>query len=82
MCTTVINRKKFPKANYIYIGRGTPFGNSNSTMEGLSREDAINAFEYDFNLAIKNDIIFKIQVLSLYGKILGCSCNPFLSFNI
>jgi hypothetical protein len=51
-------------------------------MEGLSREDAINAFEYDFNLAIKNDIIFKIQVLSLYGKILGCSCNPFLSFNI
>jgi len=77
MCTKVINRKTYKGNDYIYIGRGTPFGNPNSHLDGFkTREDSINAYQYDFDKKIKTDIIFKIQVLSLHGKILGCSCKP------
>ncbi len=77
MNTIVINRKRYKGNDYIYIGRGTPFGNPNSHLDGFSsREESISAYEYDFYNKIKRDIIFKIQVLSLYGKKLGCSCKP------
>ena len=80
MITEVINIKKYKGSDFIYIGRGTPFGNANSHFSGdLTREESIEAYKYDFNQKIKCDVVFKLQVLSLYGKKLGCSCKPFLS---
>jgi hypothetical protein len=77
MSTLVINRKTYQFHDFIYIGRGTPFGNSNSSFDGsLSRDESIAAYKYDFDKKIKRDIIFKIQILSLHDKVLGCSCKP------
>jgi hypothetical protein len=78
--TEVINVKNYKGTDFIYIGRGTPFGNANSHFSGeLTRDESIEAYQYDFNQKIKSEPIFKLQVLSLYGKKLGCSCKPILS---
>lgn len=78
MITEVINIKRYKYNDFVYIGRGTPFGNANSHLEGgMTRDEACDAYEYDFNQKIKYDPIFKFQVLMLYGKKLGCSCKPF-----
>lgn len=79
MITEVINIKRYKDNDFVYIGRGTPFGNANSHLEGsMTRDDACDAYEYDFNQKIKYDPVFKLQVLSLHGKKLGCSCKPVL----
>lgn len=77
MKTEVINVKNYKGNDFVYIGRGTPFGNANSlTEDSKSRDSACDAYEYDFRQKIKYNPSFKLQVLSLYGKKLGCSCVP------
>jgi hypothetical protein len=77
MKTEVINIKIYKGNDFVYIGRGTPFGNANSSRENSnSRDSACDGYEYDFRQKIKYDPSFKLQVLSLYGKKLGCSCVP------
>lgn len=76
--TNLINIKIDKNVDFTYIGRGTPFGNANTHLDGsMTREQACDAYEYDFNKEIKTNVIFKLQVLNLYGDNLGCSCVPF-----
>jgi hypothetical protein len=78
--TTVINRHHRNIRGAVYIGRGTPFGNTNSSMDvgSISREESIARYKYDFYNKIKFDPIFKLKILNLKGKILSCSCKPLL----
>lgn len=78
METKLINIKKNKdQLIFVYIGRGTPFGNGYTHMSGeMTRDEACNAYDYDFNKRIKRDLVFKLKVLELYGKTLGCSCLP------
>lgn len=73
--TKIINIKTSSKKDFVYIGRGTTFGNPNDIM-GSNRKSAIEAYRYDFYQKIKRDKVFKLEVLRLYGKTLGCSCKP------
>jgi hypothetical protein len=76
--TTLINRHKFNSFDQ-YIGRGTIFGNPNSQISNdyiSSKEEAIEAYRYDFNKRIREDKNFKLAVLNLRGQVLACSCKP------
>jgi hypothetical protein len=76
--TTVVNRHHREIKGAIYIGRGTPFGNTNSSMDigSISREESIERYRYDFYQKLKYDPKFKLKILKLKGKILSCSCKP------
>jgi len=73
--TIVINIKNYPKKDYIYIGRGSPFGNPYVIGKDGDRDEVIKKYERDFHKKIKNER-FKRAVLSLKGKKLGCFCKP------
>lgn len=81
MPTTLINikNKNNKSKSFIYIGRGTVFGNANSHLEGgLSRKQACESYRYDFYKKIKYNYKFKFQVLFLHNKTIGCSCLPMM----
>ena len=71
--TKVVNRhrEKFD----VYIGRGTPFGNPYEITPIRTRDEVIELYKIWFYEKIKNES-FRLRVLELKDKILGCSCSP------
>lgn len=81
--TILKNRHKTKDKNFVYIGRGTPFGNSNSSFDGeYSKEESVKRYQYDFDKKIKHDIDFKKKILLLKGRTLLCSCNNVCHGNV
>uniref|UniRef100_A0A6M3L3D3 DUF4326 domain-containing protein n=1 Tax=viral metagenome TaxID=1070528 RepID=A0A6M3L3D3_9ZZZZ len=77
MCnnTEVINIYKHPDKDYVYIGRGSPFGNP-FKLGKYTREEALEKFHHYFHeYALKNED-YRNAVLALKGKKLGCFCKP------
>lgn len=72
--TCVVNRHSDPYD--MYIGRGTPFGNPFMIGTDGGRDEVIAKFQDYFHERIKTDARFRLQVLKLQGKRLGCSCKP------
>lgn len=75
--TIVVN--KYREDYDVYIGRGTiwgnPFSHKQNTKAAIvvnSREDAIERFER--YLLGRPELLMEIE--SLQGKILGCTCKP------
>lgn len=76
MKTKVVNLKTAPKGTYIYIGRGSIFGNPFIIGKNGTREEVIEKYKHYFYKKIATDEGFKSRVLRLYGKTLGCFCKP------
>ena len=86
-CLTQIINKYHYKGAYTYIGRGSPFGNPFSHMENTTakykvatREEAVLKYKDYFYDRINKDLVFKAQVESLRGGIVGCFCRPIDGF--
>ncbi|MFA7101502.1 MAG: DUF4326 domain-containing protein [Bacilli bacterium] len=77
MCngTTVVNIYKTKDLNYVYIGRGSPFGNPFVIGKDGIREEVIEKYRSYFRGKLE-DPAFKAMVLRLRGKRLGCFCKP------
>lgn len=81
--TRVINIRRDPiyeviksSSEYVYIGRGSCWGNPYSMAEySNDRDEVIRMFKYDFDYD-KFPHIDKSKVYSLAGKRLGCYCKP------
>jgi len=72
--TRVVNKYK---ENYdIYAGRGSIFGNPFVIGKDGDRGEVVEKFRVYFYDRIKNDESFRLSVLQLKGKILGCFCKP------
>lgn len=71
--TKVVNKHK--DKYDVYIGRGSLFGNPYVIGVDGTREEVIEKYAQQFNLALQ-DPIFKKAVLNLKGKTLGCFCKP------
>lgn len=61
-------------SSYVYIGRGSSFGNP-FPLSSYSREESIAKYEKYFKEKLKN-IDFRDEVLQLQGKTLVCFCKP------
>jgi hypothetical protein len=77
MKTIVVNRHKEPydlaDPKYIYIGRGTVFGNPYIVGVNVdTREEAVKLY---LPYALSNPQIMN-SLCSLQGKVLVCSCKP------
>ena len=79
--TVVFNIKNINTDNYIYIGRGSKWGNPYSHIPNSSakfitdtREEAINAFKY--YILIDKAQLFHDAKQELKNKDLGCYCKP------
>ena len=59
----------------VYIGRPGIFGNPFSVAK-YGREECIRLYKEYFYKRIKEDVVFKNEVLKLRGKVLGCYCKP------
>ena len=75
MDTKVVNKYKY-KGEYVYIGRGSPFGNPFVIGKDGTREEVLEKYRVYFYERIARDSKFKMMVLSLRGKTLGCFCKP------
>jgi len=78
MTTKVVNRHHHVHFDQ-YIGRGTPFGNPYKLPPKATEEQraaCLVQFERYFFARVEEDPAFRHAVLSLRGKILGCSCVP------
>ena len=82
MCneTIVVNKYKY-KGEYVYIGRGSPFGNPFRIGNDGTREEVLEKYRVYFYERIARDSEFKMMVESLRGKTLGCFCRPVNGFN-
>ena len=77
MCngTEVINKYKYKGTDFVYIGRGSPFGNPYVIGKDGTREEVIEKFRVYFMEKLENPL-YKLVVLQLKGKKLGCFCKP------
>lgn len=62
--------------NFVYLGRGTIFGNPYSIQSGLTKEQAIGLYRNHLIYSLKNGSIPLSALFELEGKIIGCSCKP------
>lgn len=62
--------------DYIYIGRGSPFGNPFKIGEDGTREEVIEKYRHYFYDRLSWDSNFKEKVESLRGCVIGCFCKP------
>ena len=75
--TRVINIKTAKNKEFIYIGRGSKWGNPYTHLSGeMNRNEAINAFNYDFYNSLFVRANLKEIIQELRGCTLGCSCKP------
>src|SRR3989304_2942302 len=76
MCneTTVVNIYKW-KGEYVYIGRGSPYGNPFVIGKDGTREEVIEKYRVYLSKKLENPE-FLMMVLRLRGKTLGCFCKP------
>ena len=72
--TTVVN-KRTTKSKYVYIGRGSVFGNRYHIGKDGDREEVIRKYRLWFYGQL-DDPVFKKAVMELRGKALGCYCAP------
>jgi len=81
MCneTTVVNIYKW-KGEYVYIGRGSPFGNPFVIGKDGTREEVIEKYRVYLFKKLENPE-FQMMVLRLRGKTLGCFCRPVNGFD-
>lgn len=75
MKTEVVNVKTY-KGEYTYIGRGSPFGNPFIMGKDGDRDEVINKHRDYFFRRIESDPDFRVAVMGLQGKTLGCYCAP------
>jgi hypothetical protein len=79
METQVVNIKN---GNYgVYIGRAGRgqdgyFGNPFRLKPGENRGATLEKYRVYFYERLKNDPEFKLKILALKGKVLGCFCKP------
>ena len=75
--TRVVNVDREQRADVVYIGRGTPWGNPYALGQDGDREEVIRKFRYDFERDLLRDgARFKQRLRALQGKRLGCHCKP------
>jgi hypothetical protein len=60
----------------VYIGRPSIVGNPYKIGVDGTREEVIQKYKEYFNDKILNDRHFRLYILSLMGKTLGCYCKP------
>jgi len=72
--TKVINIKKYPKeaCSWVYIGRGSPWGNPFKIGVDGTREEVIE--KYKEWILSQQPLLNEIHKLK--GKVLGCFCKP------
>lgn len=70
----VVNRYKEPFD--VYIGRGTPWGNHFIIGLDGDREEVIRKYKVELWGKMKKSERFCRELLTLDGKVLGCSCKP------
>lgn len=76
MCTVV---NKYKSDFDVLIMRGSRWGNPfvlEDTKDDAARAECIKKFKQKFIADIRAGIITKDDLLSLYGKRLGCCCHP------
>ena len=73
--TTVVNLKAAVGFD-VYIGRPSDFGNPFRIGKDGDRTKVVDLFSKYFYNRLKTDPKFKLRVLSLKGKRLGCYCKP------
>jgi alkylated DNA repair dioxygenase AlkB len=75
--TTVVNKKTTDEYD-VYIGRSelTRFGNPFKFTKEKDREKALSNHKKYIDDKIKSDPDFLLEILSLRGKVLACSCKP------
>jgi hypothetical protein len=81
MRTIVVNINKGEEFDQ-YCGRAGKgqdgyFGNPFRIKEGESRGSTIKQYKEYFYKRIETDPEFKVKILSLKGKRLGCFCKPY-----
>ena len=76
--TTVVNKRL--KSYDVYIGRSPGprgvFGNPYVIGRDGTREEVLEKFRKYFLHRVDVDDDFRVQVLALRGKTLGCFCKP------
>jgi hypothetical protein len=72
--TRVVN--KYKEKYDVYCGRGSLLGNPFVIGKDGTREEVIEKFRVYFYDRIKNDECFRLAVLQLKGRTLGCFCKP------
>jgi hypothetical protein len=74
MKTTVINiRKNRDNLKYVYIGRGSEWGNPFIIGEDGGRNEVIQKFSEYF---LSSPVLVARAKKELAGKVLGCYCKP------
>lgn len=73
--TIVVNIKTY-RGKYVYIGRGSLFGNPFKIGKDGTRAEVLDKYIQYFIHRIQTDEYFKNAVLSLAGCCLGCFCKP------
>ena len=81
MLTKVIHIKDSPPnfkndPNFVYIGRGSLWGNMWVMNSEDERQDVVEAYRKSFHLMINSSNLFKERTASIKGKILVCYCKP------
>ena len=74
--TTIVNIRNYHGPQYIYCGRGSPFGNPYVIGQDGTREEVCAAFQFYFDYRIQSDPEWRKLVMDLKGKVLGCYCSP------
>lgn len=60
----------------VYIGRPGYYGNPYILEKEEDRDKVLDQYKAYFEEKMKNDPLFKLKILQLKGKILGCWCSP------
>jgi hypothetical protein len=72
--TLVVNKKLEPCD--VYIGRGSDFGNPFPVHNGeYTLEESLHLYEHHLFDKIMTEPKFKIKIINLEGKKLGCFCK-------
>lgn len=81
----VVNVKstKLTRTEYVYCGRGTPWGNEYSWLPNsqakhqvANREESVAQYYFDLCERLRNDIKLRRVIQELEGQVLGCYCAP------
>jgi hypothetical protein len=71
LMTKVVNIKKY-NGDYLYIGRGSKWGNPFKVGKDGTREEVIIKYEK----YIRNKPELMADLMRLEGQVLGCFCKP------